>query len=315
MLTNESVKEFVENNPKLVGRRESTQYPGLFVLKYNRRVFYDNLWNDFLIDMRGTVVDKDYNPVIMPFRKIYNRGENGTDIDRDEMVTAVRKINGFMGAATFVEQTGQVVVSTTGSLDSPYVSMAKDYITGYVKQHIMHHFGVTGKLYTHLFEICHPQDQTHPIREQLGAYYIGAREVKWNGVEVRNQVHLDEVANLFGIIRPEWVVDRFSNIVQHTKVCRHEGFVVYGQDSGTALKLKSPHYLVTKFVGRMKESRLDDLAERPDHFKSSMDEEFWPLVDHIAANKDKYKTLDELSKFEFVKEFLNGKDTTSEVSK
>lgn len=304
-LTNEIVKDFVEKNPKLVTRRESERYPGLFTLKYQRRVFYDNLWNNILVDMRGTVVDKDYNPVVMPFRKIYNRGENGTDIQRDEEVTAVRKINGFMAAATFVPEVGKVVVSTTGSLDSPYVKMAEDYIVSAVKQAIVHHFGQSGNVFTHLFEIVHPDDQTHPIREEIGAYYLGARAVKWNGVEIRNQVHLDDMSNKLAMKRPEWFTDRFSNVVNHTKTVRHEGFVVYGQSSGTALKIKSPHYLITKFLGRLKEDRLKELAVNPAKFKQNIEEEFYPLVDNIAENITMFNALPELGKFNYIKEFLN----------
>ena len=52
--------QYVQNNPKLVSVRE-TSTPGLFVIKYNRRVFFDNLWNDFLEECRGLVIDSDWN--------------------------------------------------------------------------------------------------------------------------------------------------------------------------------------------------------------------------------------------------------------
>jgi hypothetical protein len=42
---------------ELLTRKESTRYPGLFVKKYTRKVFYDNLWseNDELLEARGHV--------------------------------------------------------------------------------------------------------------------------------------------------------------------------------------------------------------------------------------------------------------------
>lgn len=38
---------------ELIIRKESKRYPGLFTVKYHNRVFYDNLWNDELIESRG----------------------------------------------------------------------------------------------------------------------------------------------------------------------------------------------------------------------------------------------------------------------
>ena len=114
--------------------------------KRNHRSFG---WNDILEECRGLVVDADYNTIVHPFTKIYNRGERGTDVDRDDMVTIVRKVNGFMAAVTVVN--GEVVVSTTGSLDSDFVQYAKDKL-GDLEQ-----FKLQGR-YTYIFEIAHEED-------------------------------------------------------------------------------------------------------------------------------------------------------------
>ena len=67
MIDIKKIREFVENNPGLVTRKESIRYPGLFVLKYKRKVFYDNLWTPELQELRGLVVDEDWNIVVHPF--------------------------------------------------------------------------------------------------------------------------------------------------------------------------------------------------------------------------------------------------------
>ena len=54
------LQKFVAENPMLVKMRE-TSNPELFVLKYQRSVFFDNLWDEYLEECRGTVVDKDFN--------------------------------------------------------------------------------------------------------------------------------------------------------------------------------------------------------------------------------------------------------------
>ena len=68
-----ALKNYIEQNPRLIGMRE-TSYPGLYVLKYKKRVFFDNVWNQFTEECRGTIVDQDFNVISRPFTKIYNYG-------------------------------------------------------------------------------------------------------------------------------------------------------------------------------------------------------------------------------------------------
>jgi hypothetical protein len=67
----EELKAYVESS-KLVNMKEAGE--GIYVLKYKKRVFYDNLWNEFIAECRGSIVDKDFNLVTYPFTKIYNYG-------------------------------------------------------------------------------------------------------------------------------------------------------------------------------------------------------------------------------------------------
>ena len=121
-MNKEQLKQFVLDNPKLVSMKPAGE--DIFVLKYKRRVFYDNLWNDFLEECRGTIVDVEFNVVSRPFTKIYNYGieKEAPVLTADTKVTAHRKVNGFMVALTW--HNNDVLVSTTGSTDSPYVAMA-----------------------------------------------------------------------------------------------------------------------------------------------------------------------------------------------
>ena len=48
-------------------------FEGLSVLKYSKKVFYNNLWNKDkrLLDCRGIVVDSEDNIVVWPFTKVF----------------------------------------------------------------------------------------------------------------------------------------------------------------------------------------------------------------------------------------------------
>lgn len=284
----------------LIRRQESSRYPGLFVKKYTKRVFFDNLWskNSELMEARGHVEDARGNIVVRPFTKIFNRGENGTDIDRDEQVVAIRKVNGFMAAATYVASVNDVVVSTTGSLDSDFVKYAEQYINATVKYAIKSHYVLTGKLYTWMFEICHPSDP-HIVPEKAGAYLIGKRRVdlaKPYFSTPEQEAELDHHANAVGIMRPDWGVFRFSDVVDESKRCQHEGFVVYGQTSNTALKIKSPYYLVLKACARKK-----DIMSLN---KEIVDEEYYGLIDFLRENQDEFNSLTEQDRLTYMTDWL-----------
>ena len=56
-MNKEDIRRFVSENPDLVTYRQSKSHPDLYVLKYKKKVFFDNLWNNELEYCRGTVVD------------------------------------------------------------------------------------------------------------------------------------------------------------------------------------------------------------------------------------------------------------------
>lgn len=282
----------------LILRKESTRYPGLFVRKYARQVFFDNLWdtNPALVESRGHVETADGRVVICPFTKVFNRFENGTDIDRDELCLSVRKVNGFMAAVTWVDEVTDVVVSTTGSLDSDFVSMADEILGERVKQHVktMQNF-MKG---TYIFEIVHPNDP-HIIPERVGSYLIGFRESVEMGpyfTTPKLEAILDDEAASMGVMRPSWNVARFSTVVDEAKSCNHEGFVVYGQTSKKVLKIKSPYYLALKMAARRKDIQKLD--------KKLVDEEFYPLVDYLQQNVEHFTQLDEQARLQYMRDFL-----------
>lgn len=284
---------------KLITMRESSRFPGLFVKKYARKVFYKGLWgtDPALLEARGHVVDSNGATIIRPFTKVFNMGEQNTNISDNEMVVAVQKINGFMAAATYVPNMG-VIVSTTGSLDSDFVSYAERYITPDIKETIQRHYLDTKEPVTFLFEIVHPDDP-HIIQEEYGAYLIGCRNVNDDAqyfTSIQKETALDVLARQINVRRPEWHIVPFIIVKAYAKECKHEGYVVYGQTSQTVLKIKSPYYLAVKACARKKDIETLD--------KSKIDEEFYGLVDFIKENIDQYNELPEQARIDIIRNYL-----------
>lgn len=283
---------------ELITRKESKRWPGLFVKKYTRKVFYDALWgqNPELMEARGHVETADGHTVIRPFTKIFNRGEMNTDIARDELCVSVAKVNGFMAAATWVPEVCDVVVSTTGSLDSDFVTLAEKYITEDVKNYIKSMMYID--VGTYLFEIVDPADP-HIVPERAGAYLIGFRHTDSDAPyfsSPEKESDLDVMARGMGVLRPSWDVVRFETVVKDAASCQHEGFVVYGQSSKTALKIKSPYYLHLKMAARKK----DILSLN----KERIDEEYYPLIDHLTGMGESFTMMDEQQRLDYMREYL-----------
>lgn len=296
-----ALKHYVEQNPRLIGMRE-TSYPGLYVLKYKKRVFFDNMWNQFTEECRGTIVDKDFNVISRPFTKIYNLGveARAPRMPLETPVRAYRKVNGFMVAMTMLGN--ELLVSTTGSTNSPYVDMAKEQM---LAEHPWQHWVDsvnTFKGYTLMFECVHARDP-HVIPEDVGMYFLGWRENSWNstvkGYQFGNGDWEGFAANCLRCRFPEMIETTVGELAALTKTVKHEGFVAYTLNE-QAFKIKSPYYLVKKFVAR--NPRTDKLM-RAD-IKQSIDEEYWPLIDNIQANIVQYTALDEQSRLAWVREFL-----------
>jgi hypothetical protein len=290
----EELKKFVEDNPKLVTMRPAGE--GIFVLKYTRRVFYDNLWNNYLEECRGTIVDADFNVVSRPFTKIYNYGveANAPVLSGDTMVDAFRKVNGFMGSMTW--HNGKLLVSTTGSTDSLFVDMIEE-LMGENRYKFEDHCEFY-KDYTWMFECVHNSDP-HIVPEQSGLYLLGYRKKTWDSVVERDAFALGSFAETLGTHRVDAFCVSMDKLQEMAKTCTSEGYVFYTQD-GSSAKIKSPYYLTAKWVAR--NPRTNKLLTKA--FKEQIDEEYYGLLENIRANIETYTALSEQERLSWVRDYL-----------
>jgi hypothetical protein len=276
--------------------------PGIHVLKYKKKVFYDNLWNEYIAECRGTIVDADFNIVSYPFTKIYNYGieKEAPVFSDDTEVLAFRKVNGFMVAMTWYN--GDVLVSTTGSTDSDYVTMAKEMMLTHMSwadwQLAFNRSDMDGM--TVMFECVHPNDP-HIVPEKAGMYVLGYRDNTWRSKVGHNRSILEGLAVGFNCYVPEHYKVTLAKLKEMTKECKHEGYVFY-DENGVGAKIKSPYYLTSKWVAR--NPRTDKLVDMKNDIKQNLDEEYYPLVDAIRENIAKYTAMDEQARLAWVRNFV-----------
>lgn len=297
-MNKELLKKFVEDNPKLVSMKPAGE--GIFVLKYRKTVFYNNLWNDYLEECRGTIVDADFNVVSRPFTKIYNLGieDKAPKLDDKTIVTAFRKVNGFMVAVTV--RNGELLISTTGSTANDYVEYAKEMMATHapLADWLMALNTADTEGMTFMFECVHPSDP-HIIVEKPGMYLLGYRENSWESKVGHDPFVIIDLAYMLNCYSPVSLTISLGQLVEMSKEVQHEGYVAYTED-GVSAKIKSPYYLTSKWVAR--NPKTEKLLTK--EFKEQIDEEYYPLLSAIRANIDEYTAMDEQARLQWVRNYL-----------
>lgn len=232
----------------------------LHTFKYKSDVMYKNKWNEseFLMECRGHTYDENSGKLlVLPFRKSFNYGENGwwLNIDPITPVVMYKKYNGFMAAIS------NGILSTTGTTNSDFVKMAKEYINPDIS--------IKHKNFTFLYEVNHPKDQ-HIVEENIGVEFLGIRYNDCGKFDPHGE----------GI---ECTLQQALQIAKHD---RGEGYMLYlmDEDSHSELnyeyfcKVKSDHYRARKALIRMSSSTAKTILQTelykyqqkmnlPDNFK------------------------------------------------
>ncbi len=298
-------KEYEIFKGKTFIKKEFKEYPNLYLLKYSSAVFFDGSFDNALLEMRGTVIDKDYNIIVRPFKKVFNKSDFSNlerykepKIDDNQKLNVVTKVNGFLGVCTYVSKMDEVLYSTTGSLVSDFAKMNKKHTEKH-EQMFKDYPDVT-----FCFEICDENDP-HIIKENIGEVLIGMIDVK-TGFQYPES-KLDEVAKNYNVVRPETfkgvTYSEFKEMLNKTQT---EGFMVFDENDNLLFKAKSPYYLINKLFARGTDV-IEKLNSKTNNAYNYFDEEFHPLITHLKDKKvsDKFLTLNEAEKVEYIRNYLN----------
>lgn len=270
----------------------------LRVFKYSKETFWNNRWSESsaLLKARGLVLDAAGNIVSHPFDKCFNLHEGGTgdDLPDNTMLVVPDKLNGFLGIVSkHPFEKNQLLAHTQGGFGGEFVDYIKHYLTpavgGQVKKFLGSHD------VTLMFEVLHPEDP-HIIEypeSDHGLWLIGVRgkgeqDLPWTEAQV------DEAAKAMGLRRPAWTKMTKAQLLamcrtQDGGLAKVEGWMARADtpEQLHLFKLKTPYYLVTKFLGRLSDKRISHMFDSPKDFKKTVDEEFYPLVDALTARLTK----------------------------
>lgn len=217
---------------------------GIFdTFKYHRRVMFDNLWENIpgIMECRGHVYDNRNGRLVqLPPSKSFNYMEKGwwKGVPMDTPVKMYKKLNGFTAAATIYE--GELLVSTTGTINSDFAKLAKAKIEASGLKDFISSDTTT------VFEIVDESDP-HIVEEKAGAHLLGWRyknDGEWNPVALASKVKEVTLYEALDIADKD----------------RGEGFMVYRADKPYPVcKLKTPYYVGKKMLMRMTDTNVHKL--------------------------------------------------------
>lgn len=251
------------------GLAKSKVVGDLEIFKYARKVHFDAdawIYKPELRECRGHVYDRVSKKLVQAAPpKSFNHGENGywKHMPDSAKVAVARKINGFLACVT--SHNGELVVSTTGSLDSDFVALAKEHLP-------MEAFPYSTILdsRTFFFEICDSKRDPHIVKEDDGAHLLGSR--------------CKNTGNIFPM---NAIVMTFGEAREMAENAMHEGFMVYDVEDETLnslCKLKSPYYIGKKTLMRMGTRRVEALYERRIRFNNKWDDIAFSIVKEYPLN-------------------------------
>jgi predicted kinase len=303
---------------KLVtGSEDASQL--LRVFKYSKATFWDNKWGEspWLIKARGLVLDTAGQIVSHPFDKCFNYKENGAglDLSPDLDIVVSDKLNGFLGLVSgHPFKSGRLLAHTQGSFGGDFVGYIEEFLNE--DKHargLIHQFLANNKV-TLMFEVLHPEDP-HIIdypASMMGLHLIGIRGLNLTDT-VWTEHEIDKAASEMGLRRVAWCRMKLKNLLA---LCRDdqglskvEGWMARAdtEDQPYLFKLKTPYYLVTKFLGRLSETKVRHLFGNPQDFRKKVDEEFYDLIDLLVArsNAEKFLALSDTARVSFVRELVD----------
>lgn len=269
------------------GRVTERKHPtkDLWIYNYTPKTQYDRDWDDVTLMCRGLVLDGEGKIMARPFKKFFNYGEIGPDGQvsgkgrtGDEEVRVLNKEDGqlFIG---FIDNSGELVVSTRGSFESEQAQWAREWLKGRVDVSTLR------KGMTYLGEIIYKEGR---IVLDYGDFegIIGLGTVEEDGsFNPDDEVGVE--SGLFAKMRGDFGRMRLDEALNMEDRAGAEGIVLLFDD-GEMLKIKQKDYVqMHRVVTGLNESKvLEAVADGPERvaeLRSAIPEELHEWFDFTVA--------------------------------
>lgn len=273
-------------------RFQTDEETGLRIYNYTEQAQYQKKWNEWTLQSRGIIVDKDDNVVARPFDKFFNYEEHQGPLP-DGTPDVYHKMDGSLGILYWYGDKWRI--ATRGSFNSDQAVMAKNFVKADTLD--------LDKGYTHLFEIIYPENRiVIDYQDFRGLVYLYSRNIETG--EYSKQVPKDSLS----VEQVEFT--SFDNLKQQN-TANKEGYVLVWPN-GFRLKIKFEEYVrlhriitgvsektIWEYISEGKP--LDDLINKvPDEFHKwvsdtvlTITDKWTEIVNQCSPVADEMKKLDD----------------------
>jgi RNA ligase len=201
----------------------------LYICNYTAKAQYDGFWNDYTLQCRGLIIDREGYIVARPFPKFFNLGEIKLDKLPKEAFDVYEKLDGSLGILYWLD--GIPVIATRGAFDSEQAQVANNIL----HEKYPHTFDQLDKNLTYLFEIIYPGNRVvidYGTTKELFLLAV---------IEIRTGREMP-LPNLGIPHAPKYEGIRDLSQIQQQAREDKEGYVIRFR-SGLRVKVKFPEYV------------------------------------------------------------------------
>lgn len=249
----------------------------LFILNYTPKVQYERLWDDFLLQARGLIVNSKDEVISYPFPKFFNYSEHleyGYPIPK-EPFKVYEKLDGSL-CISYPTSKG-VRLATRGSFTSDQALLANEILMAYGP--------ILDPTLTYLFEVIGPDNRVVVDYPENELVLLAVKRGK-------EELPLEQFKHL-PFRQPEvYDFDDYTHI-KNLDWQNHEGFVIRFE-SGVRMKIKFDNYLqLHKIVTNLSEKVIYERFCARQGIDDIPDEWYGWASDTYNGFRDKYKAKEQ----------------------
>jgi hypothetical protein len=238
MIDWKEIETYKQNN---LLRVQKHPYLDLHILNYTEKVQYDNLWDDFLLQCRGLVVDSTGRIIARPFPKFFNYEEvihKNVIPWGSEYVYIQDKMDGSLGILFFYEN--EWIMATRGSFTSEQAIRGMEILKS------KYNLDKFVKGFTYLCEIIYPENRVvvNYNEEKIVFLSIITPEGELNWATANAFFHSADIEqkDIVTSVMATFTKETFDTIKQ-LNIPNSEGFVIRFYPSNFRMKIKFEEYI------------------------------------------------------------------------
>lgn len=279
----------------------------LYIYNYTNSVQYEKFWNEYTINARGIVLDKNNNIISKPFPKFFNFNELSIEKQKEllnKKYCIFEKMDGYFIQVFLYKN--DIVVTSRGSFDSEYSKYAEEILwnkhSGFIDN------VEPGK--TYIFELIKPEKRIIVNYKDLDDLILLVVVDSLTGKTI-------DINSNYGFLKPkEYPYIDIKTLLQQNKE-NAEGYVLVFEDD-YRVKIKFEDYVnLSRALSHLNEKVIWNILsnhKKINKLRETLPDELYDWVDNVIDNLNMQYNHIEKECFDFYNQNITNSMTPKEVA-